>query len=190
MQKIIIAISFFYLFLICACNNHSNPKPREYFRIDYPEKSYQTYISDAPYMFEYPKYTIISKDSDSNTEPYWININFPDFKANIHVSYKQINENLEELLEDSRTLVYKHVVKADAIEEVKINNDSCNVYGIIYKIKGNAASPAQFYLTDSINHFLRGSLYFNVHPNKDSLAPVVDFLITDIDTIVNTFRWK
>lgn len=176
--------------ILFSCSNPSNPKQNEYFRIYFPEKSYLTYNSDAPYSFDYPNYAIISKDSDANTEPFWININFPTYKASIHVSYKIIDNDLEELLEDSRTLVYKHVVKADAIEEILVTNNTSKVYGIIYRIKGNAASPAQFYLTDSTKHFLRGSLYFNVHPNKDSLAPVIDFLISDIDTLVNTFEWK
>lgn len=189
MKKIVVLLFLSTLFVVYSCNNNKgNPKPREYFRISFPEKSYNQYIADAPYTFKYPNYAIVTLDKDANTEPFWININFPNQKAKIHCSYKNVDDNLDELLDDSRTLVYKHVVKAEAIDEIIIEKE--NVYGILYKIKGNAATPAQFYVTDSVNHFLRASLYFNVHPNKDSLAPVIDFILTDIDTLINSIEWR
>ncbi|NOZ45910.1 MAG: gliding motility lipoprotein GldD, partial [Chlorobi bacterium] len=70
-----------------------------------------------------------------------------------------------------------------------INYDD-NVYGILYDIKGNAASSINFFVTDSTQHFLRGALYFNSKPNKDSLAPVVDFIRKDIVHLMETFKWK
>jgi len=180
------------ILIICifgSCTHKGNPKPREYFRLVFPEKKYQTFDKKYPYTFEYPTYANVTDDLEKNTELYWININFPNFKANIHVSYKTVENNIEELLEDSRTLVYKHVVKADAIDEKIILNDSLKIYGILFYIKGNAATPAQFYITDSVKHFFRGSLYFNVYPNKDSLAPVIKFLTADIEKMVETFNW-
>ncbi|MCR5455573.1 MAG: hypothetical protein K6F33_11355, partial [Bacteroidales bacterium] len=65
-----------------------------------------------------------------------------------------------------------------------------HVYGLLYGIKGNVASPLQFYITDSTRHFLRGSLYFNCSPNKDSLAPSVEFVRQDIERLFETLIWK
>ncbi len=93
-------------------------------------------------------------------------------------------------MEDSRTLAYKHSQKADAIQEQVFMNPSKNVYGLIYKIEGNAASPMQFFLTDSTNHFLRGALYIRDIPNIDSLKPVIDFLETDIVRLIETTTWN
>jgi len=183
-------IILFALVGLTSCKQASNPKPKEYFRITVPKKAYQFLNDESPYLFKYPVYANIQVDKDLNTEEYWKNIYFPEFKATIYISYKTINNNLDSLTDDSRTLAYKHVIKADAIDEILIENDSAKVYGIFYKIKGNAASPAQFHLTDSATHYLRGSLYFYVNPNKDSLAPVIDFLVDDIDTLINSFRWK
>jgi len=188
MKKIFI-LSTLFIFLN-SCSHKGNPKPREYFRLVLPEKNYQIFNKNYPYTFEYPIYANVTDDIDQNTEPYWININFPTLKANIHVSYKTVDNNIEELFEDSRTLVYKHVVKADAIDEKIILNDSLKIYGILYYIKGNAATPAQFYITDSVKHFLRGSLYFNVYPNKDSLAPVITYITKDIEKMIETFKWN
>ncbi|MCK5170865.1 MAG: gliding motility lipoprotein GldD, partial [Bacteroidales bacterium] len=65
-----------------------------------------------------------------------------------------------------------------------------DVYGILYEIEGNAASSVQFFLTDSIKHYIRGALYFNVEPNKDSLAPVINFVKEDIKILIESFEWN
>ena len=182
-------IAFSIMLLVISCNTKSNylPKPRGYFRIDFPEKKYQHYQSDCPYSFDFPNY---SKISDYNPDSCWINIDFPKYKGTIHISYKVIKNNIQQYLEDSRTLVYKHTIKADAIKETLYKNDEKKVYGILYDIKGNTASSLQFFLTDSINHFFRGALYFNAQPNKDSLKPVVNFIKKDITYLIESFEWK
>jgi gliding motility-associated lipoprotein GldD len=129
-------------------------------------------------------------DRDIYSEPCWINIEFPQFDGKVHISYKVVDNNLYEYIEDSRNLTYKHTIKADAIRETVYSNELLNVHGILYDIKGNAASSLQFYLTDSLNHFLRGSLYFNVEPDKDSLAPVIAYFKEDIVHLFESFEWK
>jgi gliding motility-associated lipoprotein GldD len=172
-----------------SCEGSYTPKPRGYFRIQLPKKEYRLYTSDAPYTFEYPSYAIISKDTDRNTEPYWINIFYPKFKGQLHVSYKPLKNNLNKYIEDSRTLAYKHTVKADAIDEETIQTPN-HVWGTMYLIEGNTASSTQFFITDSIHHFLRASLYFNIPPKSDSLAPVLQFIKKDLVHMIKTFRWK
>ena len=119
------------------------------------------------------------------------NIEFPDFKGKIHISYKKIDNNLTAYLEDSRTMAMKHIPKASSIENKQYEDPVKNVYGLTYDISGTeAASPFQFYLTDSTNHFVRGALYFNTIPNNDSLAPVIDFIKQDIQHLIETFEWR
>ncbi len=178
------------IIILTGCGSDPIPKPRGYFRIDLPEKQYVTVDSIRPYKFSCPVYGKIAPDRSKGAERYWINVEFPGYKAKIHISYKEVNKNLESLLEDSRKLVYKHTVKADAINEKSYSDPVKKVYGILYDIKGNAASPYQFYMTDSTRHFLRGALYFNVQPNKDSLAPVIDFFKQDIIHLIETLEWK
>jgi gliding motility-associated lipoprotein GldD len=110
-------------------------------------------------------------------------------KAEIHLSYKPVAGNLFIYTEESRELTYKHTQKASAIEERIFVNHSDRVYGTIYLISGNAASPIQFYLTDSIRHFLRGALYIRDVPNIDSLKPVIDFLVPDVIRLIETTVW-
>ena len=177
--------------LFFACSEDYVPKPQGYFRIDLPEKKYQLLEADSlPFSFEYPVYSIISRDELIPEGDHWFNITFPDFKGKIHLSYVPVKGNLAACVEDSRNLVNKHIPKANAIEEQLIINDDKKVYGTYFEIKGiNAASTCQFYLTDSTSHFLRGALYFEVIPNNDSLAPVIDFVQKDIKHIIETIAW-
>lgn len=179
------------IFLFSACNETYTPKPRGYFRIDLPEHEYVAFDTTFPYAFEYPVYARISPDPFTPEEPYWLNIDFPEYKGRIHISYKVIDGNLVEYLEDSRQFVMKHIPKASAINDSLILDRDRKLYGLVYYIDGmGAASPCQFFVTDSTRNFVRGALYFDVVPNNDSLAPVIDFLKEDIDHLLSTFTWK
>jgi gliding motility-associated lipoprotein GldD len=178
-------LTFFF-----GCNSTPIPKPRGYFRLEFPEKQYKSFDSIFPYKFYYPVYGKVIMDNQVGAEKYWINIDFPRYKARIHISYKPVNGNINNLIEDVRTLAYKHTIKADAINEKVFSNPERKVYGILYDIKGNAASSYQFYVTDSAKHFLRGALYFNVHPNKDSLSPAIDFFGKDMRYLIESLEWK
>ena len=176
---------------LIACGSDYFPKPRAYFRIDLPEKNYRHLDSIYPFSFDYPVYSSISQDKNSPHEKNWININFTDFKGSLHLSYKRVDGNLVKYMEDSRTLAFKHIPKASAIDNRLIINKRSKVFGLIYEISGSgAASPYQFFVTDSLTHFLRGALYFNIVPNNDSLAPVIDFLKQDIEHLIQSFEWK
>ncbi len=179
------------LLMAFACKPDYSPKPRGYFRIDFPGKEYQEFDSTGfPYEFEYPVYGKIVPDESKKAAPYWINIEFPRYNGKIHITYKTVENNLKTMIEDSRTLAYKHTVKADAINEKLYVDKSNKVYGVVYNIKGNTASSVQFFLTDSTRHFLRGSLYFWTEPDKDSLAPVIRFFKKDITQLIETLEWK
>lgn len=180
--------------LLAACGDDDDdvftPKPKGYFRISFPEKKYTRFDSLCPFSFDYPVYARVAPDRDKNAEPCWMNIQFPQFHAEVNLSYKPVSGNVDKFLEDSRTLAVKHTIKADAIEEQPVIRDSSKVYGLIYEIEGNAASSVQFYLTDSVHHFVRGALYFNARPNKDSLGIVIDFIRQDVRHMIESFEWK
>jgi gliding motility-associated lipoprotein GldD len=184
-------ISAILILLAFSCTNEYYPKPTGYYRIDLPEKKYMVFDSAFPYTFEIPVYSEVTPDTDPMAEKYWINIEFPQFKGKLHLSYKKINGNLNDYLEDTRTMVMKHIPKASAIENTVYENPEKKVYGLTYTISGTAAaSPYQFYLTDSTKNFVRGALYFNTTPNNDSLAPVIEFLKEDVNHLIETFEWK
>jgi gliding motility-associated lipoprotein GldD len=178
-------------FLLFACGEDYTPKPRGYFRIDLPEHEYILMDSTFPYSFEYPVYAELSPDPLSPDQAYWLNVDFPEYRGRLHLSYKAVDGNLVDYLEDSRTFVMKHIPKASAISDSLILDRDKNLFGLIYQIEGmGAASPCQFFVTDSLSHFVRGALYFDVVPNNDSLAPVIEFLRKDIEHLIASFEWK
>lgn len=179
-----------------SCREVPVPKPKGYFRIDLPQKKYimfneTDHDKNLPLKFEYPVYGNISEKGDDKSEPGWFNIEFPAYKARIYLTYKDVGGDLESLIEQTYTMnVKNHITKADAINEQLINDNENRVFGILYDLKGNTASAVQFYVTDSINHYLRGSLYFESEPNADSLAPVIDFFREDVIHLIETLKWK
>lgn len=183
-------------FLLLSCNSEYTPKPRGYFKIALPSKQYQVFDQPGyPYKFEYPVYGKIVRDTlffeQAPENPYWINIDFPQFNGRVHLSYKDIGRNkFDSLVKDAFTLSYKqHTYKASAIQPEQFETPN-GVSGVYFTLKGNAATANQFFATDSVKHFLRGALYFNAPPNEDSLAPVNRFLKEDVMHLINTLQWK
>ncbi len=190
-------IAALFLIVAAGCSQTPVPKPAGYFRIDLPKREYLLFdnrkenFKDLPISFEYPAYGKLSAGDENRREPGWMNIEFPAFKARIYLTYKDINKNFEGLMEQSyRMNVKNHISKADAIKEQVISNPADKVYGILYDLKGNTASAVQFYVTDSVRHYLRGSLYFAAEPDADSLEPVINFFRGDIVHLIETLKWK
>lgn len=178
--------------LFTSCDEKQyQPKPRAYFRIDFPEKEYVRIDTMRYFSFEYPVYSTITPDYLSPNEKEWINIEYPAYKGTLHLSYKTVEDNLGKYLEDSYYMMTKHVTRAMGIRDSLIINPDRDVYGLMYFLEGEGvASSLQFYLTDSVRHFMRGSLYFNVNVNNDSLAPVIDFITDDVRHLIETMEWK
>ncbi len=207
---------YFLLLLVflMACNSTYTSKRKGYFKIDFPERKYVLFDEPGvPYSFEYPVYADIVKDStyfDSTPEnPYWRNIDFPQFNARIFLSYKIIGGKatykvkqangsysdssgtnyFDKMVNDAFNLTNKNESVASSIKDSLFTTRN-NITGIFFKVGGNAATARQFFMSDTSRHFLRGALYFDTTPNADSLKPVQDFLQADIDHLINTFRWK
>lgn len=191
----LLAIACCLLPVAYSCNSPYIPKPKGYFKIEFPQKKYQVFSQPGyPYTFEYPLYANVVKDStffgNATENPWWININFPQFNGRIYVSYKEIGKNnLDKLVNDAFSMSNKHSTKAYSIDDSLISTNN-HISGRFFKIGGDVATANQFFLTDSVHHFLRGALYFDATPNEDSLRIVNDFLLEDMHHLINSFQWK
>ena len=186
-KLILLLISSFIL----SCADDPLPKPKGYLRLEYPLAKYKK--ANIPLPFSFDK-NIESESIDAIktiNKTLGIDINYPNLKGTIHITYNPIeNNNLENLLKDAQNLTQKHTIKADAIAYNPYENKSLNVYGMLYDVSGNAASQSQFYVTDSINHFISGSLYFYAKPNYDSIFPAAEYLKKDIKRIMESIQWN
>jgi gliding motility-associated lipoprotein GldD len=191
-------VSIFVIFVLiiammASCQNDQRyPRPRGYLRIELPPHAFQSFDSTFPYQFEYSTAARLRFDEANQENPYWMNIDYPAYRASVYLSYKSLDHiPLYDLQKDAHEMVFKHAPKAVGIKESTIDMPDPNVYGRAYTIEGrDVASPFQFWVTDSTHSFLRGALYFNVTPNNDSLQPVIDYIVADIDHLVATLRWK
>ncbi|MDR1593637.1 MAG: gliding motility lipoprotein GldD [Prevotellaceae bacterium] len=179
-------IILFFALAMLSCESYT-PKPKGYMRFDLPEKEYRLFDSICPVQFEYPVYGKMIFVKEDNC---WYNLVFPQYQATVHLSYKPVRDNLAELLDDAHIFAYKHDVKANAIEPQFVKTKNDDIVGLLFDIEGNTASSVQFFVTDSVNHFFRGSLYFYSAPNSDSLAPLIDFFRKDIEHLIETVDFK
>lgn len=180
------------LITLVACKQEYAPKPIAYARINLPEPEYRETAGEnwlCPYGFEFSKYSFITLEPRYKDSTCWYNIYYPDYRATIHLTYSELEGNLGKHIEDNRKLAMKHISKARQINEQNIHRPEDRVFGVVYDFQGATASDMQFFVTDSTNHFLRGALYFNVRPNKDSLDPVIRYVKQDIGHMLSTFRW-
>ena len=171
------------------------PKPRLFPKIDFPEKEYQKFEEGYCNMtFDYPSYAHIEKEDNFFNEaplhPCWFDIVVPSLNSRIHCSYIELNSqnDFDKAIKDAFNLAGKHNIKADYRDEMVIKKSE-DVSGIIFDLHGPVATPAQFFLTDSTKHFVRGALYFNNKVQPDSMAPVYEFMKQDIARLVESFEW-
>lgn len=173
------------VFLTMGCRDEALPKPNALLRLDYPKANYQELDADCSYTFDQNTLSAVKENRDCS-----LVLDYPLMKGSVYITYKPIRNDLKTLLTDAQKLSYEHVVKADNIVEQPFINAKDGVYGMFYEISGNAASQSQFYVTDSVNHFVTGSLYFYTKPNYDSILPAAVYLQQDIRRIMETLRWK
>jgi gliding motility-associated lipoprotein GldD len=185
-------VLFFIILFASACSKDYQPKPKGYNRLVLPKEEYQVSPDSLPYAFEYSKHARLLRDSSWVSERYWIEIYYPELKANLHITYKKLNHKddfLKELLNDAYKLTSKQQIKASAIDEI-ITVTPSGKTAVIAEIAGEVPSQFQFTMTDSSKNFLRGALYFNTKVQNDSLAPAIDFMKKETLHFINSIEWK
>ncbi len=179
---------FFWLllsvFVFLSCKDDVVIKPKAQLRLEYPSPTYEDVNIDAPFKFQKNKLASLQEKRNYN-----LNINYPNMKATLYITYQEVHNNLDSLLRDAQKLAYDHAIKAESIPEQPFVNFDNDVYGMFYMINGNAATQAEFYATDSIQHFITGAIYFEAKPNFDSIYPAAVYLRNDMRRIMETLEW-
>lgn len=170
--------------LFTSCNDNVYPRPKGNVRLEYPDAVYEN-LNTTRFSFERNNFT-----KHNVNDKGWLNIKYPNMKATVHLTYKHINGDSKLLIDEIHKLTYKHTVKASGIIERPYANAEQKTYGTLFEVTGDAASNLQFYVTDSVDNIVSGSLYFFTAPNADSLAPAVNYIKKDVIKIMETLKWN
>ena len=185
LNKIFSIAAVLLVLTVVSCKDEVLPKPSGFLRLDYPEAKYVNFENNCPFVFQINEAAVIKGEKDCGFA-----ITYPKMKATIYLTYKPVNNNIENLLRDAQKLTYEHVIKADDILEQPYLNPQKKVYGMFYQVNGNAATNSQFYVTDSTRHFITGSVYFYAKPNFDSVMPAASYIKNDMQRLMETLKWK
>lgn len=178
---------FFLIITLSSCNQKEVlPKPSGQLALDFPQGTYANMNNNnCPFSFQVNEFARVLAKRDCSMK-----IEYPGMEATVYLNYRPVQDNLRQLLIDGQRLSYEHNQKADVIADFPFVNANNKTYGMMYEIEGNAASNAQFYVTDSTKHFLTASLYFYSKPNFDSILPAVDYVKKDMVKMMETLKWK
>ena len=173
------------LIVLVSCQERVVVKPAAQLRLEYPTAEYSLAEFNCDYAFSINSIARLQKRNNC-----WVNVHYPAIDATIFMTYRPVTGNLDSLLFDAQKLTYDHTIKANKILEQPRIDPVNRVFGMFYMIDGDAATQSQFYVTDSLNHFVTGSVYFNAKPNFDSIWPAVDYLREDVRRIMESMSWK
>ena len=180
---------FILMLSFIGCREAVVPKPKAFLNLTYPDAFYQEIALDLPFKFDKNKLAVIEgiqhKESSQS-----LNLNYPLLKGKLFLSYHPLNYDLTRYVSETEFTTKNHAKVAHEVTEQKFENFQTNVFGKMYELTGPVASQCQFYVTDSSQHFLTGSLYFKVKPNYDSILPAVRYIQKDMIRLVESLEWK
>lgn len=179
-----VLVLLFLIVMVSSCEDEVLPKPKALLRLEYPKSEYSLMQTED---FEF-KMNQISRFEQKGKNS--ITLDYPTLKGSLFITYKRVEDNIEKLSVDAQRLSVEHSSKADGILPHPFVNDEKKVYGVYFEVVGDAASQAQFYVTDSTQHFVTGSLYFYTKPNYDSIYPAAAYLQEDIKRFMESIEWK
>lgn len=187
-------ILFLLLFSCQTAEDVYVPKPRGYSRITLPEHEYVALDGKYPYQFKVSKHAQVMPDPHYLAQEHWIEVKYPQWGAEIDISYKGIlnrPDSLAGFIATSHKLTRKHSVKATKIEEYNSRGGLNKEFpAVIFELEGEVPSYFHWYAHDSTQHFVRAALYFNSADNSDSLRPIIDYLKYDMVQMLNTLEFK
>ncbi|NBB89361.1 MAG: hypothetical protein GVX96_06230 [Bacteroidetes bacterium] len=183
-------------FLFFSCSEETGtPKPRMFPKVEYPEGNFEFLDREnCPFTFKVPDYTDIERDPKYQrlNPPHecWFNIVYPMFQARLYCSYAPLSgvESFDNYKGDAFDIVDQINRRSDYMEEYRFENPQ-GVSGIVFDFSGPAASPMQFFLSDTTRHFFKMALYYDTQNEPDSLGPISEFIKRDMGHMLETFQW-
>ena len=174
-----------------SCESNWLPKPPGYNRIELPRHEYQRLEQGYPYQLDFSVHSRVEADSFNLEETEWINLNYKEFGAKVHLTYKKIDQSTDfkTLSNDAFNLTAKHQIKAYGIDEAILLTPN-GYSAVVAELTGEVPTQFQFFITDSTSNFLRGAVYFNSALKNDSLAPIIEYIKIDMAHLINSVNFE
>jgi len=189
---ILFIVALTAVFFSCSSSDYI-PKPKGFNHISLPPHEYSNFEDlRFPYQFDISKHAKIYDDTVGLMGEGWKIVEYNNLIADIYFTYEPIKSQKDgfDLINDSYKIAYKHDVKAYAIDRRLI--ETKNGYPVvIFEIKGEVPSPYQFFMHNKdTTQYFRGAVYFPTSTKNDSLAPVIDYVVEDMNHLLESFQWK
>lgn len=189
-MKSVLLIFSILLVILTSCEEETPiPKPPAYLRTELPDHTYKMYRDSCNYKFELAElYSVEKAPGDENSECHR-RIQLGPMNGTVYFRYWDMNQPLSYYINNANDEVDLHKTKATNIIDKSVLRPDDRVFGTLFRLEGDVATPFQFYLTDSTDHFVYAEVLFNFAPNYDSLRPTLDYLQQDIEKMMETFEW-
>ena len=185
----IISLYLIFFTIFCSCDDGNLPKQRAFLRIEFPEPKYITQKEiKSPIDFYY---NLSAADINViNTKQF--SINYPKMNLVVDMSLNKIYkaEDLENNFRDFSLTLETHAKKSNGMFIREYEDLNSEVYAKIFELRGDVATPIQFYLTDSISNFIKGSLNLKFKSKYDSIFPTIQYVKNDILVLVESLKWN
>ena len=179
-----------FLLYITGCKEKIlAPKPKAFLNLKYPSPNYSNYDYNIPFSFDSNDLVQIESLFEKK-DKFDIKLNYNIINASLYLNYVKLNNNLDELISQTNFNLNNHVKIATKASKQDFSNETNKVFGTLYELIGPVASPSQFYVTDSVDNFLAGTLFFKIKPNYDSLFPAIYYVKNDIIRLIETIKWN
>ena len=108
-------------------------------------------VEDLPYTFRLSRWAEVELPPVGNPAG-WINLSYPQLNVKLYCSYFPITPaTLGRAEEECRALVVRQSKYPERIKMQAYSNPEASVYGSLFMLDGESASPLQFMLTDSVS---------------------------------------
>ena len=187
-HKILYLFGFFLFHFSCDETNYL-PKEKGFLRLEFEKPTYDTFSIEASklnFIFNnaYSSFEIVSDEK--------IVLSYKDIKIDIVLSNVELDNisSFEESIQNFYMFLEPHRKKSNQISIKEFTSANNKIFAKVFEMRGPVASPLQFYVTDSTNHFLFGSMNIMEKSDYDSIYPSIMYVKNDVFSIIESVNWE
>jgi gliding motility-associated lipoprotein GldD len=186
MKKVVLVLVFIFIsisvYLYFQKEEYYIPKPKAMLKMDLPDNNFSIF-SDDKIHFNVSNSAIVNQSDISYS------ILYHDYESKIYFSVKNL-DNLDLEIYNFENSISVHEKQGAYIDANIIEDSTENIYGVLCYLEGsNIATSSQFFITDSIQYFVRGGLEFSTSINPE-IEVQNDIMKQEVFKFIQSFKWS